>query len=144
MRQELRILTPDRPPVPLKPGEATALLDRVRPYTAHLVLRPFLDAYHVVADRLAAQDEEEIDPDDLLAECLRVGRQWALQRRLGSAESVSLELFKTALRLAGHLGLLDPAAGVRKQRREFAQQVRERVRRVTLIAEMARAAGGVG
>jgi glycerol-3-phosphate O-acyltransferase len=144
IRQELRILTPDRPPVPLKPGEATALLARVRPYTAHLVLRPFLDAYHVVADRLAAQDGERIDTEDLLAECLRVGRQWALQRRLGSAESVSLELFKTALRLAGHLGLLEETPGVGKRRREFAEQVRDRVRRVRVIAEMARAAGGVG
>ena len=29
---------------------------RRKPHVAHLVLRPFLDAYHVVADRLAALD----------------------------------------------------------------------------------------
>src|ERR1700741_41690 len=33
---------------------------------AHLVLRPFLDAYHIVADRLAAYDDESFDEDEFL------------------------------------------------------------------------------
>ena len=78
-----------------------------KPLVAPLVLRPFLDAYHLVADRLAAWEDEEIDEARFLDECLRVGRQWALQGRLASEESVSLELFKPALRLAGHRDLLD-------------------------------------
>ena len=46
--------------------------------------------------------------DEFLADCLAVGQQWALQGRIASDESVTLELFKTALRLADHRGLLDP------------------------------------
>ena len=38
--------------------------------------------------------------DAFLEECLGLGRQWLLQGRLTSAESVSLELFKTGLQLA--------------------------------------------
>ena len=54
---------------------------------AHLVLRPFLDAYHIVADRLAALEDESLDENAFLAECLEVGKQWELQRRIASAES---------------------------------------------------------
>ncbi|WP_196763454.1 hypothetical protein, partial [Mycobacterium avium] len=42
-----------------------------------------------------------------LAECLQVGKQWELQRRIANAESRSMELFKTALRLARHRELVD-------------------------------------
>ncbi len=94
---------------------------------AHLVLRPFLDAYHIVADRLAAAEDESFDEDSFLTECLEVGKQWELQRRIASAESRSMELFKTALRLARHRELVDgsddPAhrqapAGVRRRDRD--------------------------
>lgn len=82
-------------------ADARRWLTAVRPYTAHLVLRPFVDAYHVVADRLAEWEaDDEFDENRFLDECLRVGKQWVLQRRLASEESVSLELFKPALRLA--------------------------------------------
>ena len=45
---------------------------------AHLVLRPFLDAYSVVAEQLATADgSEEVDELQFLAGCIRVGRQVA-------------------------------------------------------------------
>jgi len=78
------------------------LLESADLLLAHLVLRPFLDAYHIVADRLAAYEDESFDEDAFLSECLEVGKQWELQHRIASAESRSLELFKTALRLARH------------------------------------------
>ena len=107
---------------------------------AHLVLRPFLDAYHIVADRLAAYEDESFDEEAFLAECLEVGKQWELQRRIASAESRSMELFKTALRLARHRELVDGAAqaDVARRRREFADEIATAVRRVNTIAELAR------
>jgi glycerol-3-phosphate O-acyltransferase len=107
---------------------------------AHLVLRPFLDAYHIVADRLAAYEDESFDEDAFLAECLEVGKQWVLQRRIASAESRSMELFKTALRLARHRELVDGVAqaDVARRRREFADDIATAVRRVNTIAELAR------
>ena len=122
--------------------QAREWLDSARALVAHLVLRPFLEAYGIVADRLAAWDDSEFEDFDekrFLDECLAVGRQWALQRKVASEESVSLELFKPALLLARHRGLVE-ANGEEsaKRREEFAAELRDTVRRVNLIAEMAK------
>ncbi|GID32335.1 lysophospholipid acyltransferase [Paractinoplanes brasiliensis] len=104
---------------------------------AHLVLRPFLDAYLVVAEELATWDDEDpFDETTFLDECLRLGRQWALQKRLASEESVSLELFRPALRLAEHRGLVAPGPGTSKRRAEFREEIRETVRRLNALATL--------
>ncbi|MEV0895352.1 lysophospholipid acyltransferase [Actinoplanes sp. NPDC049802] len=119
-------------------AEARDRLGRDPLLVAHLVLRPFLEAYQVVADRLAAwTDDEPFDAERLLDECLRVGRQWALQKRLSSEESVSLELFKPAVRLARHRGLVDGTAGRGASRAAFLAEIRDAVRRVDAIAALA-------
>jgi glycerol-3-phosphate O-acyltransferase len=107
---------------------------------AHLVLRPFLDAYHIVADRLAALEGESFDEQGCLGECLEVGKQWELQRRIASAESRSMELFKTALRLARHRELVDgfEDPDIAGRRRQFADEIATAIRRVNAIAEIAR------
>lgn len=70
---------------------------------------------------------------------LGVGRQWELQGRLDNAESVSLELFKTALQLARHRGLLDPSTPDSADRRhEFAEEVANALRRIDVIRDLAR------
>jgi glycerol-3-phosphate O-acyltransferase len=51
---------------------------------------------------------------------------------------VSLELFKTALRLARHRELVDGAGDVTDKRREFADEVAAAAVRVKKIAELAR------
>ncbi|WP_204803171.1 lysophospholipid acyltransferase [Mycobacterium riyadhense] len=119
------------------------LLESADLLLAHLVLRPFLDAYHIVADRLAALEDEQLDEDAFLAECLQVGKQWELQRRIANAESRSMELFKTALRLARHRELVSDFQGadhghVAKRRQEFADEIATATRRVNVIAELAR------
>lgn len=120
--------------------DARSWLANAEPRVAHLVLRPFLDAYLMVADRLAAYEDVGFDEARFLDECLRVGRQWVLQHRLASAESVTLELFGTALRLARHRGLVESdEPRLAKRRAEFAEEVREAVRRVAVIAELAKA-----
>ncbi|MEJ3744938.1 lysophospholipid acyltransferase [Actinomycetes bacterium KLBMP 9797] len=126
------------------PANARRWLEHGRPLVAPLVLRPFLDAYHLVADRLAAWEDEEVDEPRFLNECLRVGKQWALQGRLASEESVSLELFKPALQLARHRDLLDPSApDLRRRRADFRDELRETVRRVTVVAELARSGSAI-
>jgi len=126
-------------------AEVRRLLRQADLLLAHLVLRPFLDAYHIVADRLAAYEDESLDEEAFLAECLQVGKQWQLQRRVASAESRSMELFKTALRLARHRELVDGSEDpdsdldVARRRREFAEEIATAIRRVNTIAELARA-----
>jgi glycerol-3-phosphate O-acyltransferase len=116
------------------------LLEEADLLLAHLVLRPFLDAYHIVAGRLAAHEDESFDERAFLAECLEVGKQWELQRRIASAESRSMELFKTALRLARHRELVDgfEYPDIAQRRREFADEIAAAIRRVNTIAELAR------
>ncbi|WP_156765038.1 lysophospholipid acyltransferase [Mycobacterium sp. 1081908.1] len=120
-------------------ADVRGLLEKADLLLAHLVLRPFLDAYHIVADRLAAYDDESFDEDVFLTECLEVGKQWELQRRIANAESRSMELFKTALRLARHRELVDGFEDptIAQRRREFADEIATAVRRVNAIAELA-------
>ena len=121
-------------------ADVRRLLESADLLLAHLVFRPFLDAYHIVANRLAALEDESFDEGAFLAECLQVGKQWELQRRIASAESRSMELFKTALRLARHRELVGGGdlADVAQRRRQFADEVATAIRRVNVIAEMAR------
>ncbi|MFZ1178431.1 MAG: lysophospholipid acyltransferase [Mycobacterium sp.] len=121
-------------------GDVRRLLEHADLLLAHLVLRPFLDAYHIVADRLASYEDESFDEEAFLAECLQVGKQWELQRRIASAESRSMELFKTALRLARHRELVDgfDDPDIAQRRREFADEIATAIQRVNIIAELAR------
>jgi len=121
-------------------AEVRRLLEEADLLLAHLVLRPFLDAYHIVADRLAAHADESFDEQAFLTECLEVGKQWELQRRIASAESRSMELFKTALRLARHRELVDgfEYPDLAERRRQFAEEIATAIRRVNEIAELAR------
>jgi glycerol-3-phosphate O-acyltransferase len=115
--------------------------DPSRMQIAHLVLRPFLEAYLVVAEELAACDPTQpIDEDAFKRRCLGSARQWLLQRRLTSAESVSLELLGTGLRLARNRGLCEPGGPeLALRRRSFADELRESVLRVRAIVERRRA-----
>jgi glycerol-3-phosphate O-acyltransferase len=93
---------------------------------ADRVLRSFLEAYWVVADRLVARSGAPVDADEIVEECLGVGRQYHLQGRIKSAEAVSSELFKTGLKLAANRGLLDDGNG----RVAFKQELEEWLRRL--------------
>jgi glycerol-3-phosphate O-acyltransferase len=120
------------------PADARGWLEAGNPLVVPLVLRPFLDAYHLAAERLAAWEDVHVDEPRFLDECLRVGRQWAMQGRLASEESVSLELFKPALRLARHRDLLDSTAPhLHKRRADFRDELSETLRRVTVVADLA-------
>jgi glycerol-3-phosphate O-acyltransferase len=119
--------------------EIQSLLRRIRPFGAHRVLRPFLEAYRVVGDALERHDlAVAIEPAAFLTHCLAVGKQYLLQRRIQSAESVSKVLFESALRLARNRKLLDlGAADLGDQRHAFAEEIREAVRRVDAIDALA-------
>jgi glycerol-3-phosphate O-acyltransferase len=118
--------------------EVAALLTQSGSLLAHRVLRSFIDAQLVVAERLAAHAPgDAIETDALLRECLGVGRQLLLQGRLHGPESVSRELFSSALRLAANRGLLDPGGEELKLRREeFAAELRDIAARTWRIADL--------
>ncbi len=140
LADEVRLIGPVEDTTKSTAAKVRRLLEQADLLLAHLVLRPFLDAYHIVADRLAAYEDVTFDEAAFLAECLEVGKQWELQRRIASAESRSMELFKTALRLARYRELIDgfddPA--IAERRRQFADEIATAARRVNTIAELAR------
>ncbi|MEV1293714.1 glycerol-3-phosphate 1-O-acyltransferase [Pseudonocardia sp. NPDC049635] len=90
-----------------KPADARAALRRAPLLVAPGVLRSFFDAQLVVADRLAVLGDDPMPEEkDFLDGCLGVGRQMLMQRKLDRPDSVSRELYATALRLAENRGLL--------------------------------------
>ncbi|MUM33748.1 1-acyl-sn-glycerol-3-phosphate acyltransferase [Mycolicibacterium sp. CBMA 361] len=79
---------------------------------AHLVLRPYVDAYRVVAQQLLNEpSDQRFDEQRFLDGCLRLAKQWSLQKRIASEESISREMFATGIKLAAHRGLIkEPSA----------------------------------
>jgi glycerol-3-phosphate O-acyltransferase len=117
----------------------TSLVQTFRPFSAHRVLRPFLDAYRLLGDLLEHADpESELDSGRFISECLGLGRQYLLQHRIRSAASVSQELIRSAWRLAESRDLLRTGGKEQtERRREFADEIRDRLRRVEQIEALA-------
>ncbi len=113
------------------PAALAELVVRVKPLSAHRILRPFLEAYRVVGDALARRDAAApVEEEPFLRECLALGRQYVLQRRMRQ-ESISKVVFASALQLARNRGLCDPATpDLPARRRAFAHELREALRRV--------------
>ena len=138
---ELRLHDPDweHALARARPG-IEQLIRRIRPFSAHRVLRPFLESYRVVADGLARRDPAAtFDESSFIAQSLALAQQYQLQRRVHSGESVSKVLFATALRLARNRKLLDPGPGVDERRQKFAVEIRDALRRVDAISALAQA-----
>lgn len=106
---------------------------------AHRVVGPFLEAYQVLADRLATREPAApVDEDALVAESLGVARQRWLQHELHSPESISKDLMKGAVKLAGNRGLLGPGGDdLRTAREAFAAELGAAVRAVGVIRDIA-------
>ena len=121
------------------PEAILALVRSVRPFHAHRVLRPFLEAYEIAGDLLEQEGAEPVvEEARFLDRCMKLGRQYHLQRRVHSAASISQLLFRNALRLAENRGALDPnAPDLAERRAAFAQEIRDAARRVEAIDALA-------
>jgi glycerol-3-phosphate O-acyltransferase len=118
------------------PAAADELLAGMRPLVSHVVVRPFVEAYRLVADVLVHDDTVTAD-SDVVREALGLGRQYVAQHRLRSAESVSALLFQTALQLARNRALLEPGPGLAARRAAFLAELRDLVRRLDRIEDLA-------
>ncbi len=119
-------------------ADGRAVLERAGFLVANRVLRSFLDAQLVVAERLAARSPHApVAEQKFLDECRGVGQQMLLQGRLHGPESLSRELFASAVKLAGNLDLLGPGGDdLAQRRRAFAGRLHEDVARLILIDEI--------
>ncbi|RDI24020.1 glycerol-3-phosphate acyltransferase [Rhodococcus sp. AG1013] len=139
LRAELSLIDPAWESDLSKTEHVEHILSEVRPYLAHRVLQPFLEAYEVVADHLLdAPVSEDFDEKTFVAGCLALAQQRRLRQQLASSESISSELFATALQLARNRKLIEVAdPEVPERRLAFAREVRTLVRRVREIRALA-------
>jgi glycerol-3-phosphate O-acyltransferase len=132
------------PATEVDPDKAAQWLANSSLLVAHLVLRPFIDAYRVVAEELINLDPQRaVDEKQFFDRCLRLAKQWSLQHRIASKESVSLEMFATALKMARHRGLVDPdaTADIGEKRRTLVQQLDDLQKSIETLAAYARNRG---
>jgi len=117
------------------PDDVRDLLRSFRLLTAPWVLRPFLEAYQVVADGLNNHSPYvEVDQRRFIADCLGLGKQYRLQRRIATEESISQVLFQSALALADNRNLLDiDDEHLGDNRKVFAFEIQETLRRIDAI-----------
>jgi glycerol-3-phosphate O-acyltransferase len=124
------------------PAGADALLGRMRPLVSHLLVRPFVEAYRLVADVLVHDAPADDTPAsaydaEVIKRALGLGRQYVAQRRLRSSESVSVLLFQTALQLMRNRGLLEAGSDVAERRAVFLAELRDLLKRLDRIEDLA-------
>jgi glycerol-3-phosphate O-acyltransferase len=113
------------------------LLRAKKPLIAGAMLRPFFEAYEIVADALC-DAPTEIDEKDLTKKALGVGRQYVAQNRVRSNEAVSALLFTTARQVAADQHLLEPAADLDARRNAFHDELRAVVHDMDKVEQISR------
>jgi len=112
------------------------MLEVLPTLSSDMLLRPFVEAYAITADVLAAHGEEAApEPRRCIEECMGLGRQYELQRRLAHPESVSRHLIATGLELARHRGLCE--AGAAAARTAFAARLQAVLKRLDTVHAIA-------
>ena len=111
-----------------------SLLRAKSPAIAGPLLRPFFEAYWIVADVLidAAADVSE---KELTTKALGLGQQYVAQGVVRSTESASMLLFTTARQVAVDQQLLQPADDLAARRIAFRDELRG------VLTDMERAEG---
>lgn len=114
---------------------ADVLFDGRAPLFGHGILRSFIEAYRVTARVLSRHPELDWnDGKAFVRACMKQGEEMLLRRHISSASALSEPLFATAMKLAGHRGLL---AGVPDElvqgRQAFAVEIADAARAVELL-----------
>ncbi|MGV0794171.1 glycerol-3-phosphate 1-O-acyltransferase [Mycolicibacterium sp. XJ1819] len=118
-------------------GEIDTLLYKKRPLISGALLRPFFEAYEIVADALR-DAPVEIDEKDLTSKALGLGHQYAAQHRVASNESVSALLFATARQVVADQRLLEPADDLAERRVSFRDELRGILRDMDKVDKISR------
>jgi len=105
-------------------GDAIRTMMRAkRPLIAGAMLRPFFEAYEIVADVLRGA-RADISESELTKLALGVGKQYAAQGKVRSNEAVSALLFATARQVAADQGLLEYVPDLTAKREAFLTELR--------------------
>ncbi|MFD9661998.1 glycerol-3-phosphate 1-O-acyltransferase [Rhodococcus sp. NPDC059968] len=139
LRAELDLIDPAWESNLGDPQHAVNLLSGMRIHLAHRVLQPFLEAYAVVAGQLLRTPvDRKFDEKAFMTSCLALAEQERLRQQIGSSESISAELFTTALKLARNRGLVEPnAENMAARRVEFEAELQALIDQVLRIRAIA-------
>lgn len=86
---------------------ASRMLRNMKPLVAHCCLKPYIEAYRIVADVFARlPGSETLDEKALVAASFKYGRQAYLQRRISSKASIGEILFKNGYKLLDSYGVI--------------------------------------
>jgi glycerol-3-phosphate O-acyltransferase len=129
---ELRRIEPDEARWETLEDVGAELVER-GPLVAQRALRSFVESYAVVAEHLVAAGPVAIDPKAAATQCLGLGRQFQLQRRVTSSEAISMHLFGNGFALAGNRNLLGPGPEAFERRVEFAAELDDVLARLDRI-----------
>lgn len=105
-------------------------LDAMRPALSPIVLKPFFEAYFVVAETLVVLGDSPVTVDELKGLSLRMGNQLLALGAIKTAEAVSTTLFASGIKAAESRGLL--TAGLPK-RSGYAHALKEVLQVLNLI-----------
>ena len=119
----------------LDSGDVAAVQEAFRPFRSPAVLRPFIDAYRLVAG-IIADDAYlgTIDESGLVDRALKAAPAQVASGTIASGQSVSKILFETAVTLARHRGVLEAGPDVVERRKGFAAELDELATRIRRLA----------
>ena len=106
---------------------AEAVFAQRSPLFGHSVMRSFIEAYKVLAQVLIERGGYTVDAGGekkLISDCLKLGQEMWLRKRIASESAISEPLFATAVKLARHRELFagEPAE-LSERRQRFAADI---------------------
>jgi glycerol-3-phosphate O-acyltransferase len=120
------------------------ILEQLQPLHAFSVLRPFIEAYLIVARALVnAAEDEAVDEAALVRSSMAMGEQYVRQQRVRSPETVSKQLFASAVQLAANRGLTKPGDDLRARREAFGAELADVERRIDVVEQLTYDAWGL-
>ena len=130
----------------IEDGKGAVLLTQMEPLISHSVLRPFTEAYSIVADILLDHKFDNADREKSVVDAaLKLGKQAFLQRRITSEESIGKLMFSNGYQLAANRGLAPgDTSDLKAARLKFARKLKNvanRLQRLREISERSDASG---
>jgi glycerol-3-phosphate O-acyltransferase len=115
------------------------LLRNMKPLVAHCCLKPYIEAYRIVADVFAGMKATEtLDEKGLVAASFKYGRQAYLQRRISSKASIGEILFKNGYKLLDSYGVVEIGAEeLVEKRKKISKDLRILSHRIEQIRTLA-------
>ena len=120
-------------------SEVFLMLRDMSPLVAHCCLKPYVEAYRIVADVFASLGSNEtLDQKAAVAAAFKYGRQAYLQRRISSKASLGKILFQNGFKLLETYDLVSAnGADIVERRKQMSKELRVLTHRIEKIRALA-------